>query len=97
MMPDHAASDDAVIRVRIKYLSALRDVTGQRVDEVAFPAGATLHDVAVWLKERHGLVVPGARVMAVLMGRGWDQLAQGLATELRDGDAIALFPPVGGG
>ena len=97
MMPDHAASDDAVISVQIKYLSALRDETGESIDEVALPAGATLHDVAAWLKDRYGLVVPGARVMAVLMGRGWDQLAKGLATELQDGDVIALFPPVGGG
>ena len=83
--------------MRIKYLSALRDVTGRRTDDEAFAAGATLRDVAAMIEQRYGLIVPSTRVMAVLMGRGWDQLAWGLATELQDGDVIALFPPVGGG
>jgi MoaD family protein len=85
------------IRVRIRYLSAVRDLTHKREDVVTLPAGATLGDVATWLDERYGLAVPSAQVMAVLMGRGWEQLEQGLATKLHDGDAIALFPPVGGG
>ena len=85
------------LRVQIRYLSAVRDVTGRRVDDESFPPGATLRDVAAWLKERYGLTVPSARVMAVLMGRGWDQLEKGLGTVLKDGDVIALFPPLGGG
>ena len=85
------------VRVRIKYLGALRDATGKRVDEVAFPSGATLHDVADWLDERYDLAVPSPRVMAVLNGRGWEQLPERLATDLHDGDVIALFPPIAGG
>ena len=84
-------------RVQIKYLSAVRDVTDRPEDEVAFPPGATLCHVAAWLDERYDLAVSGPGVMAVLNGRGWEQLRQKLATELQDGDAVAFFPPIARG
>jgi MoaD family protein len=96
-MPDRASVSGATVRVQVRYLSALRDHTGRGADEVALPSGSTLQELAAWLQERYGLSVPGPQVMAALMGRGWDQLEQGLATELREGDVIALFPPVAGG
>jgi MoaD family protein len=97
IMPDHGSADEGVIQVRIRYLGAVRDLTGHREDAATFTTGATLGDVAAWLRDRYDLIVPSAQVMAVLMGRGWEQLEQGLATKLRDGDAVALFPPVAGG
>ena len=85
------------LRVQVKYLRALRDTTGQRMEDMTLSAGATLREAALWLKERHDLTVPSPRVIAVLNGTGWEQLPQGLATELHDGDAIALVPPIAGG
>jgi MoaD family protein len=85
------------LRVRIKYLSSLRDTTGQHMEHATLSDGSTLREAALWLKERHELTVPSPRVMAVLNGTGWNQLPQGLATELHDGDEIALFPPIAGG
>jgi len=32
-----------------------------------------------------------------LNGYGWNQVPQGLATEMHDGDEIALFPLLSGG
>lgn len=85
------------LKVRIKYLSAVRDMTGKRVDELALPAGSRLHEVAVWLKSTYGLEVPGPRLLSTLNGRGWSQLPDLLDTELHEGDEMALFPLVSGG
>lgn len=82
------------VRVRIRYLSALRDATHTRMEEVKFPSGARLLDVSQWLAEKYSLTVPSPSVMCTLNGRGWD-LA--LETELHEGDEIALFPLLSGG
>jgi molybdopterin converting factor small subunit len=87
----------AGIKIRIKYLTALRDRTGRREEEVSFPPGATLQDVATWLRERHGLSLPDPQIMATLNGRGWEQFPLKFATPLEDGDEIFLFSPIAGG
>ncbi len=83
--------------VRIKYLSALRDRTGKRADDITLPAGSKLEAVAQWLKRTYGLEVPGPTLLSTLNGRGWTQLPEKLATQLAAGDEVALFPLVSGG
>ena len=85
------------VKVRIKYLVTLRDQSGRKEEEADFPPGTTLRDVADWLNERHAFSLPNARVMAVLNGKGWEQLPEKLATEIQDGDTICLFPLLSGG
>jgi molybdopterin converting factor small subunit len=85
------------VKVNVRYLSAIRDKTGKRVDELALPEGSTLTEVAAWLKQSYGIVVPGPELMSTLNGYGWNQVPGGLATELREGDEIALFPLLSGG
>ena len=85
------------VAIRIRYLSAIREQTGKRLDELALSAGTTLSWVAGWLKEKYGLDVPGAALMSTINGYGWNQVPGGLSTELREGDEIALFPLLSGG
>jgi len=85
------------VKVRIKYLSALRDKTHRRLDELELPAGSRLQDVAGWLLKAYGLTVPGPALISTLNGRGWTQLPESLATEIHDGDEVAIFPLVSGG
>jgi MoaD family protein len=87
----------ADVKVQIKYLAALRDRTGCRQEEVSFPPGATLQDVAAWLNGQYDLSLPNPQVMATLNGRGWEQFPSGLSTEIKEGDVICLFPPIAGG
>jgi len=87
----------ANVRVQIKYLAALRDRTGRKQEEVSFPPGATLQDVAEWLNKRYALSLPSPQVMATLNGRGWEQFPLKLSTEINEGDIICLFPPIAGG
>ena len=85
------------VKVRIRYLSALRDTTHRRLDELELPAGSRLQDVAGWLAKSYGLTVPGPALISTLNGRGWTQLPESLATEIHDGDEVAIFPLVSGG
>jgi MoaD family protein len=84
-------------KVQIKYLAALRDRTGRKREEVSFPSGATLRDVAEWLNQHYALSLPNPQVMATLNGRGWEQFPLKLSTEVKEGDIISLFPPIAGG
>ncbi len=88
---------EANIKLQIKYLAALRDRTGRRQEEVSFPQGTTLQDVAEWLNGQYDLSLPNPQVMATLNGSGWNQFSLKLATEIREGDIICLFPPIAGG
>ena len=83
--------------VRIRYLSALRDTTRMRMEDAVFADGATLKEVSAFLAEKYGIHVPGPSVMGTVNGRGWSQTSQGAATELHQGDEIALFPLLSGG
>ncbi len=85
------------IRVRIRYLSAIREKTEKRQDELSVPVGTTLSWVAGWLKEKYELDVPGPALMSTINGYGWNQVPGGLSAELREGDEIALFPLLSGG
>jgi molybdopterin converting factor small subunit len=89
----HAAD----VTVAIRYLSALREKAGTRRDDIRLPAGSTLAAAADWIRATRGLEVPGPSVMSTLNGHGWNQLPEGMATVLRDGDEIALFPLISGG
>jgi molybdopterin converting factor small subunit len=83
--------------VSIRYLSAVRELAGRRRDEVPMPAGSTLAAAADWIRATRGLEVPGPGLMSTLNGHGWTQLPEGMATLLREGDEIALFPLISGG
>lgn len=88
---------EETVTIQIRYLSAIRDQVGHNVEERSFPKGANLGDVKDWLNSRYPLSLPNPKIMLTLNGRGWDQLSGKLATGLREGDVIFLFPVVAGG
>lgn len=85
------------VKVQIKYFVTLREQTGRSQEQVSFPQGSVLEDVARWLNKHYDLSLPNPRVIAILNGRGWEQFPLKLATEIKDGDVICLFPPIAGG
>jgi MoaD family protein len=85
------------VKVVIKYLVTVKERTGRSQEEVSFPEGSVLSDVVDWLKKRYSLSLPDPNIMAILNGRGWEQLPLKLSTGLREGDVVALFPPIAGG
>lgn len=85
------------IRVQLKYLSTIRDKTERRLEEVSFPHGSRLQEVAVWLTQKYDVDLSDHTVMATLNGRGWNQFPEKLDTKIRTGDVIIIFPLVSGG
>ena len=61
----------------------------------------TLRDLLIQLgyQRDESLAAPGAvgRLVILVNGRSTSHLADGLDTVLRDGDRVAIFPPVAGG
>jgi len=88
---------EAPVKVLVKYLVSLRERTGRKQEECRLPPGSRLQDLADVLRERYGLSLPDPEIMAILNGRGWGQLPSKLATEVKDGDIVCLFPPIFGG
>lgn len=79
--------------VRTLLFAAYRDLAG--TDEVALdlPAGATARDLVARLRAQGGAWerLPSAPAVAVNLEYA------SLDTPLREGDEVALIPPVGGG
>ena len=86
-----------IVRIHIKYLSAIRDKVGRKDDTVQFPLGATLLDVQTWLNKLYSLSVPDPGIMLTLNDKGWNQLPEDVSTKLKDSDVICIFPVISGG
>ena len=94
---DDAASAPAPsVTVNVVYLARLRDAFGRGAEALAVPAPARAADVLAALRARGGAfaaeLAPGRAVrVAVNHAMARDD------AELRDGDEVALLPPVTGG
>jgi molybdopterin converting factor small subunit len=85
------------MKCTIKYLVSVRDQTGKSEEEVDFPDGSMLQDVAGWLHKSYGLKIPDPALMSTLNGRGWNQCPEKMNTRLQNGDRICIFSPIAGG
>jgi molybdopterin converting factor small subunit len=85
------------MKLTMKYLVSVRDMTGKRSEEVDVSRESTLQDIVHWLSDNYEIRIPDPLLMATLNGRGWNQYPEGLATKLGDGDIICIFSLVSGG
>ncbi|MBT4288368.1 MAG: MoaD/ThiS family protein [Deltaproteobacteria bacterium] len=85
------------MRIHIKYLVNIRELTGKKQEYVDFPNSSTLKDFADWLQEQYALVLPSRSIMTLLNGKNWNCYPEKIATKVQDGDEIVLFPPISGG
>ncbi|KPV63374.1 MAG: molybdopterin synthase small subunit [Candidatus Bathyarchaeota archaeon BA1] len=93
------------LRVKVKAYATIRDAIGASV-EVRLHEGASVKDLLNELTRSHGKssservldqsggLLPYVKLL--VNGRDIDLLNR-LETKLKDGDEVALFPPVGGG
>ena len=80
-----------MVRVNVLYFGVLRESFGGESDTVVLSEGATVADLVTRVK---GSRVGGVwGTLAVAVNREY----AGLGTALREGDEVALLPPVSGG
>lgn len=84
------------MRVKLLCFGVLKDLLGLATEEVQVPEGSTVADLLRNLERRTSNSTMDAKVwhsLAVAVNREYSPAG----TVLRDGDEVALLPPVSGG
>jgi len=94
------------MRVRVRFLARLQDMTGEREESFESSEEETVGDVLAGLSRRHGEAFDkyiygkdgqiADHIQVLLDGTSVTNL-QGLKTRLRDGSQIDIIPLVAGG
>jgi MoaD family protein len=94
------------MKVEIRLFADLRELAGQKSVQEELPGGATVEDAIKKLagrlgKEFQGKVLDEAghvrKIFSVLVNEQMITNLDGPLTKLKDGDVVAIFPPVAGG
>jgi len=98
-----------VLHVSVRFFTSLREIVDKREETLEFPDGSkvTVDTVLKVLAQRYGkrfveYVYDGDTgqvrgFLQFLVNGTSASTMNGLQTELRDGDVLAILPPVGGG
>ena len=94
-----------MITITVQGYLTFKDLVGKR--RVSLPAGSSLRDLLAFLQvDLAGLFVKEAyndagelreHIVILLNGAHCRHLPDGLGTLLKDGDQVAIFPPLAGG
>ena len=97
------------MQISVRFFTSLREIVNKKEETLEFPDGekVTVGKVLEILAQRHGKdfaeYVYDAKTREVrgflqflLNGKSASTM-RGLQTELKDGDVLAILPPVGGG
>lgn len=94
------------MKVEIKFFTSLREITGKKVEEVQLRNAITVEELLTQLSEKYGkefreyLYNKEGKVhgyLSILVNGKSTNVLQGLDTKLKEGDTVAILPPVGGG
>ena len=94
-----------MITVTVQGYLNFKDLVGKR--QVFLPAGCSLQDLLAFLRNNLGGPFEAAacndagelreHIVVLLNGMHCRHLPAGLSTILKDGDQVAIFPPLAGG
>jgi molybdopterin synthase sulfur carrier subunit len=94
------------MKVEVKFFTSLREITGKKTDEIQLNKTATVKELLTLLSDKYGknfheyLYDKKGKVQGFLSflvnGKNINAL-EGFNTKLKQGDTIAILPPVGGG
>src|SRR5271169_354895 len=81
------------MRVTVRYLGPLRDIAGREGEAIEVADGATVGELYTTLQQRIPQLQQFRHAIALAVNREYT----GSDTPLREGDEVALIPPVSGG
>jgi len=94
------------IRVKVKFFTALREIVGKKEEQIEFSKPVTVEELLRHLSQRHGKRFKEyvydekgevhSHLHFLINGQSTTTL-QGFKTKLKEGDQVAILPPVGGG
>lgn len=94
------------MKIKVRFFTSLREITGKKEDEVESSKIFTVKELLAHLSEKYGGEFTDylyddkgnvqTYIQVLVNGRGIKVL-QGFETKLKEGDTVAIFPPVGGG
>jgi molybdopterin synthase sulfur carrier subunit len=94
------------MKIRVKFFTSLREITGKKEDEIQTSSIITVDELLAHLSKKYGTEFTeylyddkgNVRnyIQILINGRGIKVL-QGFETKIKEGDTVAIFPPVGGG
>jgi molybdopterin converting factor subunit 1 len=79
--------------VNVRLFAGLREMIGQREITLALPEGATVRELRACIEETYPLVKPFLPTIVCAVGEEYVPISH----LLREGDRVALIPPVSGG
>lgn len=96
-----------MINIKVRIFAAFRDILGIKETDLQFPSNITVRSLIQALSNRYSQGKLERRIFdesgkvqkyvkILVNGRDVDFL-DGPSTQLKDGDVLAMFPPVGGG
>ena len=94
------------MKVVVRFFASVREITRRKEEELEFSHVITLKELLTQLSKIYdekftdylfdGKGNVRSYIQILVNGRGIS-LLEGFKTKLKDGDKIAIFPPVGGG
>jgi molybdopterin synthase sulfur carrier subunit len=94
------------MKIEVKFFTSLREITGKKVDQLQMQNSITIDEFVTLLSERYGKNFreyiynkkgePQEFLSFLINGTNINNM-QGLDTKLKNGDIVAILPPVGGG
>ena len=94
------------MKIKVKFFTSLREITGKKEDEIQSSSIITVEELLAHLSKKYGREFTEylydekgkvrTYIQILINGRGIKVL-QGFETKLKEGDTVAIFPPVGGG
>jgi molybdopterin synthase sulfur carrier subunit len=94
------------VKVVVRFFTTLREITGKKEEQIEFSKSPSVNAVLKQLSRNYGadfddymfdeLGDVRGHLEILVNGRSVTSLS-GLRTKLKDGDQVAILPPVGGG
>ncbi len=94
------------MKIKVKFFTSLREITDKKVDEIQLKNSITIEELLNILSEKYSkefreyIYNKKGKVqdfLSFLVNGKNINVLQGFDTKLKQGDTIAILPPVGGG